>query len=149
MTENLDLEFGYNCKRFLPTIGKCRRLIDSYRGRKDLVEQKLLKAGDLLVYLNLSREELNRQITSGEIRAIRQKDGKVTFSVATAWSYDDCFLANGGGQCLHFAPHTGKAISCLDELKGMKGKYSNYGSVPSEAEVRAFEESVIEKIGTP
>lgn len=145
----MELEFGYNCKYFLPTLGKCRKLIDSRRDRKDLAEQRWLSAQDLLVYRNTSNEELVRQITSGEIKAKVQNDGKVTFGVSAPWQYDDCFLANGGGACLYFEPHQGKAISCLAELKGLAAGHPNYSSVPSEADVRAFEDRVLKILGTP
>jgi hypothetical protein len=69
------------------------------------------------------------------------------FGVSAAWQYDGCFLANGGGACLYFDPHAGKAISCLAELKGLEGKHPNYSGVPSEADVRSFENGVIEVIG--
>ena len=54
--------FGHNCKHYLPTLNKCRILIDNYRRREDLVEQKWLSTQDLLIYLNLPHEELIKQI---------------------------------------------------------------------------------------
>ena len=149
VTENMELHFGYNCKNFLPAFGKCRKLIDSYRSRKDLVEQKWLNSRELLVYLNVSKEGLLGQIASGEIKTKIQKDGKVTFGVSAAWQYDDCFLVGSGGQCLYFEEHNGKTISCLTELEGLEAKHPNYSSTPCEADVRTFEDGVFKIIGTP
>lgn len=145
----MELHFGYNCKYFLPTLGKCRTLIETRRGRNDLAEHRWLSTEELLVYLNVASEELFRQITSGQIRTTLQKDGKLMFWVSTAGQYDDCFLANGGGQCLYFEPHKGKTISCLAELKGLEAEHPNYRNVPSESDVKTFEENAIKIIKAP
>lgn len=145
----MELHFGYNCKHFLPALGKCRTLIDERRTRKELVEPKWLTTRELLIYLNLSQRELLRQIASGEIKTKLQKDGKVTFGVSAAWHYDDCFLASGGGQCLYFEAHRGKTISCLAELEGLEAEHTNCTSAPSRSDVKIFEDGVLKIIGTP
>jgi hypothetical protein len=165
----MEWHFGYNCKHFLPLraraaaddgvpvrgpdrkgqppFQKCRKLIDSYRMRDDLIEQKWLDARELFVYVGLSREELLRQIASGEIKTKLQKDGKATFGVSTSWRYDDCFLATSGGQCLYFEKHHGKTISYLTELKSLDTDHPNVVLTPSEEDLRAFEDYVIRIIG--
>ena len=147
MTETLEWHFGYNCEHFLPTIGKCRRLIGRYGSREDLVERRWLSTHELLVYLNLPEERLLTEVISGEIKTKIQKDGKVVFEVSTSWKYDDCFLVCSGGQCLYFEKHKGKIISCLAELTGSKREHPNRGRAPSEAEVAMFQDAVI-KINT-
>jgi hypothetical protein len=123
-------------------FGKCRRLIDSYKNRKDLAEQKWLKAHEVLDYLNLANDELLKRIASGEIKAKSQKDGTVIFCVSGAWQYDNCFLAAGGGQCLYFGPHNGQTISCLMELKGLDTReHPNYSRGPT-AESKAGEDVI-------
>lgn len=75
----MECHFGCNCKYYLPTLNKCRVLIDNYRKRPDLVEQEWLSAQDLLVYLNLTSGELIGQISRHEIKSKLQKDGKAMF----------------------------------------------------------------------
>jgi hypothetical protein len=60
-------------------------LIDDYRKRPDLVEEKLLSAKDLLIYLNLTKEELIGQINRGEIKSTSQS-GKAIFRISSAAS---------------------------------------------------------------
>ena len=143
----MEYHFGYNCKLYLPTLNRCRILIDNYRKRPDLVEQKWLSAQDLLVYLNLTNEELIEQISRGEIKTKLQKDGKAMFRVSSAWQWDDCPLSNAGGQCFYFEPHEGKKISCLVELKGLEAEHPNFKNVPSEEDIRVVESEVIKAIG--
>lgn len=148
VTKSMELDFGYNCKHFVPAFGKCRKLIDSYRSRKDLVEQKWLNSQELLVYLNVSKKGLLGKIASGEIKTKVQKHGKVTFGVSAAWQYDGCYLVGSGGQCLYFEKHNGKTISCLVQLEGLAAaEHPNYCSTPSEADTRTFEDDVFKIIG--
>jgi len=142
----MEWHFGYNCKHYLPTLNRCRILIDNYRGREDLVEQKWLNLQDVLVYLNLSNEELIRQITTGEIKAKPQQDGKIMFQVSSAWQWDDCPLANAGGQCFYFESHDGEKISCLAELRNIKEEHPNTKTIPKE-EIRVLESEIIRTIG--
>ncbi len=122
-------EFGYNCKYFLPTIGKCRILIDNYMIREDLSENKWLYLQDLLVYLNISEKELIKRIVDKEIKYKMLKDPKVKFKfmfqITSAWQWDDCPLTNNGGQCIYFEEHGGKKISCLSEQRNTKNKHYN------------------------
>jgi hypothetical protein len=148
VTNIMELHFGYNCKHFLPGLGKCRRLIDSYRTRRDLAEPKWIRTQELLTYLNQSNKELFSQITSGEIKVRVKKQGEVLYRVTSSWQYDSCYLVATGGQCLYFAAHTGKTIAYVEECRGMECDHSNYGVAPSEAEIRAFEAGVIEIIGS-
>ena len=103
-------EFGYNCTHYLPTLRKCRALIDKRRVRADLVEQKWLGTRDISVYLNLSDDDLIRGVASGAIKTKLQKDGKLMFDVSVAAQYDDCYLADSGGVCLWYAEHDGRKI---------------------------------------
>ncbi|MFW6118611.1 MAG: hypothetical protein ACOC6R_03865 [Chloroflexota bacterium] len=145
----MEYHFGYNCKHYLPTLNKCRVLIDNYRRRAQLVEQKWLSTRDLLIYLNLPKEELIEQIAIGEIKTRLPKGGKVMFRVSSAWQWDNCPLASDGGQCFYFEPHDGKKIACLIELKGLEAEHPNLKNMPSEEDIRTFERKVIEAMGGP
>jgi|WetSurMetagenome_2_1015567.scaffolds.fasta_scaffold18864_3 hypothetical protein len=143
----MEWHFGYNCRYYLPTLGKCRVLIDNYASRKDLLEQKWLSTQELLVYSRLSNEELVERIVSGEISARQQKDGKLKFIVLVAAQFDDCPLADAGGQCLYFEMHEGKRISCLIELPALRGEHPNLRDVPSQADITVFEGRVLKALG--
>ncbi len=134
----MEYQFGYNCKNYLPSLKKCRVLIDDYRKQPDLVEKKLLSAQDLLIYLNITKDELIGQINRGEIKSTSQS-GKATFRIPSAWQWDDCPLSNAGGQCFYFEPHEGKKISCLVELKDLEAEHPNLKNVPSEDDIKAVD----------
>jgi len=139
----MEWHFGYNCKHYLPSQNKCRILIDCYRRRPELVEPKWLSAQDVLVYLNLSNEELIRQIINGEIKTKPQKNGRLMFQILAAWEWDNCPLASAGGQCLYF----GEKISCLINLEGLDAERRNRKNIPSEEDIRVVESEVIKAIG--
>ncbi len=122
-------------------------MIADYKIREDLVEQKWISTEELLVYMNLPNTELIQKIASGEIRVKLPKDGKIKFGVSSAWQYDDCPLADAGGQCFYFEPHDGKTISCLMELRGLEDEHANAKSMPTKEEIRAFESEIIQSIG--
>jgi len=144
----MEWHFGYNCKHYLPTSNRCRILIDNYRSREDLLEYKWLNTKDTIIYLNLSNEELIRKITTSEIKVKLQKDGKIMFQILSAWKWDDCPLANAGGQCFYFQSHEGKKISYLFDLKKLEVfKHPNLKNIPSEEDIRIFESEVIKIIG--
>ncbi len=136
-------EFGYNCLHFLPTLRKCRRLVDKYRSRPELIEQKWLSVEDALVYLSLSSHSLIQFIASGEVRTKCQKDGKPTLGVLVAAQYDDCFLANSGGTCLNYECHNGRKISCIEDLRGQYPEHPNIMNAPQESAIREVEDELI------
>ena len=145
----MEYHFGYNCKYYLPTLKKCRILIDNYRKRPDLVEQKWLNTKDLLVYLNLSNKQLIEQIAKGEIKTKLQKDAKtkdnkIMFQISAPWQWDDCFHVDSGGQCLYFEPHDGHKITCLMELNDLNVPHPNIKNIPSEEAIKTFERRVSE-----
>jgi hypothetical protein len=139
----MEWHFGHNCRHYLPTLSKCRILIDKYRARKDLLAKKEFSTQDLLVYLNLSADELLRKIAPGHINATRLKNGKWTFTVSVPWQYDDCGLASTGGRCLYFEAHSGKPISCIAELETAPREHPNCRNVPSEEDVKACERELL------
>jgi hypothetical protein len=145
----MDWQFGYNCKHFLPTLDKCRKLIDDYRPRQELKEfRNMIKTEELLAYSNLTNDDLVRQIASGEIKVQRlKKDGTLKFGLSTSWSYDDCPLAHAGGQCIDFAPHQGTLISCLAERNDIGQEHPNTATLPSNEDVAVFEKEVIRTMG--
>ena len=140
-------DFGYNCKLFLPTLGKCRKLIDSYTTRQELVERRWLSTRELVVYLGVPSEELVRRITAGEIGVRLQQDGKVIYQISASWQYDDCYLLNSGGQCIYFALHNGVTISCIAGRRGLQTDHPNMSLIPSEGDVRSFESVIRDIIG--
>jgi hypothetical protein len=93
----MEWHFGHNCQRFIPTLQKCRKLIENYSARADLRSDRWVEMPELLLYVGGTREALLTRIRSGEITAQRQKTGPLLFKVSGSWDYDDCFLkANGG-----------------------------------------------------
>ena len=143
----MDCQFGYNCKFYLPSLNKCRKLVDNYIIREDLVEKKWLSFQDIMVYLGLSNEELMKRITTGEIKAKPKKDGKIIFQVSSAWQWDDCPLTNDGGQCFYFEAHDGKKISCLAELRKINEEHPNTKTI-SEEEIHILETEIMRIIGS-
>jgi len=144
----MDLHFGYNCINYLPTMNKCRVLIDNYRTREDLITIKWLSMVDILIYLNLSFEELIKKIKEGDVKVKVQKEGKPVFSCSSAWQYDDCILGNAGGQCYYFKPHNGRRISYLMEMKGIEMMHPNVKSIPSDESIKRFESEIAKFINT-
>ena len=98
-------EFGFNCRHYLPSLRKCRKLIDNYRVRKDLVEEKWLGIRDVLVYLSLSNDALIRSVASGEIKAKRQKDGELTLAYQSLRNTTTASLPTPGA-CVSITRHT-------------------------------------------
>ena len=110
MTKSKRCDFGYNCKLFLPTLGKCRKLIDSYTTRQELVERRWLSTQELVVYLGVPIEELVRRITVGEIAVRLRQDGKVIYQVSASWQYERLLLAKqrwavSGFHTAQWGPH--------------------------------------------
>lgn len=132
--------FGYNCTNYLPTLGKCRVLIQLYNKRHDLVVKKWLNTSNLLLYTGSSQEELVDQILRGDIEMKRRKDGSLVFGTPASWAWDDCPLApDTGGQCLHFEPHDGQKITCIMDLEHLDAEHPNVEDVPSQDAVELFE----------
>jgi len=139
-------QFGYNCSNYLPTLGKCRVLIQNYASRKDLLEQKWLGTQDLLVYLHATKAVLIERVASGDISVRRQKDGKLKFGIQVAAQFDDCPLADAGGQCLYFDRHMGQQISYLAELRDLRAEHPNLRELPTDEDVTRFESEVIQTL---
>jgi hypothetical protein len=139
----MEWQFGYNCRHYLPTINKCRILINDYGTREDLLELKWLDTGELLTYIDLPRAELIERIRTKKIQMKPcMKSKSLKYGVRVASEYDGCFLEKNGGQCLYFAPHGDKKISCLLDLNDPSHKHPNYQNVPSEQEINDFEKEV-------
>ena len=136
----MDWQFGHNCMRYLPTLGKCRVLVDLRRTRQDLVQDKWLSIRDLLVYTGYSPEDLVSQVELGHVGVKRLKNGKLLFRVSASWAWDDCPLSNAGGQCLHFREHDGPKIACLKDLEGLTYEHPNMQAVLSDEAVSRVEE---------
>lgn len=140
----MEYYFGYNCRHYLPTLNRCRILIEKYRQREDLVEKKWLNAHDVMVYLNLTGDDLIKQVKSKEINVKQQKDGKLMFQILSAWQWDDCPSANAGGQCFYFEPHDGQKISCLADLRNIdRDQHPNMKMIPSEDDLEFVENKII------
>ena len=89
----MGMEFGYNCKLYLPTLGKCRKLIENCRQRPELQKRRWLTAQSALVYLDATEDALIAAVDSGGIEmARRKKDGRMLFAVTVAGEYDDCLF---------------------------------------------------------
>jgi hypothetical protein len=140
----MEWQFGYNCIHYLPTIRKCRILIDAYRTRKELTTLKWFDTKDLLVYINTPTDTIIELISSKIIRVKPQKKATTfKFGIFVASQYDDCYLATNGGKCLHFAPHSGRHITRTMDLAEMRDTlHPNLASVPTDQDVAAFEDAV-------
>jgi len=138
----MEIEFGWNCRCFVPTLQKCRVLIENYSARKDLLEQRWLSTPELLVYLSATQDEILTRILAGEIAAKRQKDGKLLFGISAPWSYDDCYLRGSGGVCLYYKPHAGPKIAFVEQIKQMNVEHPNATAAPTSADVARFEAEV-------
>lgn len=142
----MEWHFGYNCIHYLPTMNRCRILIDEYRMRDDLVTTKWMTSKDTLLYLNKSHEEIIKLINSGSIKVKVKKDMSLLFEVSGAWQYDDCGLGNTGGHCFYFMPHIGTKISCIMDIKRLCVEHPNLANIPSDEIINEFENQVISSI---
>lgn len=147
----MEWHFGYNCKNFVPTFGKCRVLIDLYNKRPDLTADKWLKTRDFLVYWEHSAQELIDQVMRGEVETKKVKkpknpeeDGYWRFRMRCSWAWDDCALAATGGMCMYFEPHDGKKISCIADIRHLDAEHPNMEKVPSDNDVRLVEDQLSE-----
>jgi hypothetical protein len=132
--------FGYNCGNFLPTLRKCRVLVDMYSKREDLLREKWLTSFELLVYSGVQPDELVSRVHNGSIASKRLKtDGSLRFRVQAPWDWDECPLKDSGGQCLHFEPHSGRHISCLMDLENSGWEHPNLRKLPSAEAIARFD----------
>ena len=140
----MEWQFGYNCANYLPTISKCRILIDLYRTRKGLTELRWFDSRDVLVYLNAPMHAILDMISSKAIKVKLQKDATAfKFGLSVASAYDDCFLAKTGGQCLYFVAHSGQHIGrTMDLDKAGVPPHPNLALAPTEKDVGDFEAAV-------
>jgi hypothetical protein len=136
----MDWQFGYNCRSYLPTIGKCRVLVDLRRTRPDLIEDKWMDAREVLVYLGCGPEDFVSQVDRGQIGVKRLKNGRLRFRVSASWAWDDCPLSHSGGQCLHFQQHDGQKIACLKDLEILTEAHPNMKAVQSDEAISQIEE---------
>jgi len=136
----MDWQFGHNCTSYLPTLGKCRVLVDMRRTRQDLVEDKWLGVRDVLVYTGHSPQGFVSQVELGHIAVKRLKSGRLLFRVSASWAWDACPLSDAGGQCLHFREHDGAKIACLKDLEGLTTEHPNMQTVLTDEAVDRIEE---------
>ena len=143
----MDWHFGYNCKNYLPTLGKCRVMIARYNKRADLLSDKWLGARDFLLYTDCSPQELMDQVERGEVQTRKvekpknpERDGYWRFLTLCSWDWDGCALSNAGGMCYSFEPHDGEKITCLMELRHLGAEHPNLERVPSDDDVRLLED---------
>ncbi len=136
------MHYGYNCRFSLPFQDKCRKLADRFLERDDLIEEKWISIQDAVIYLNITVNDLKGRIGTGQIKTKKSSTGKITLCVSAAWQYDDCPLADAGGQCLFYEPHDERKISCLAEREGIKGEHPNKNLLPSAEELETFTEMI-------
>jgi len=143
----MDCQFGYNCKNFVPSLGKCRVLIDRYNKRADLLADKWLNTRDVLAYTGWSPEELIERVKQGEVHAKRvrksnnlERDGHLRFCVRCAWDWDECSMAVTGGTCVFYEPHDGAHITCIADLQHWSEEHPNMRKAPSDNDLRFVED---------
>ena len=136
---SMSLHFGFNCKQFIPSMGKCRLVINDLRGRQELQEHRWVTVREALVYLKVSGKEMVEGTAPNDIKLI--KDGKVPIRVRVkgAWSWDDCPLTQTGGQCRLYSGHDGPKVSCVIEIDRLSGKHPNVAFEPSAGAVAEVE----------
>ena len=142
----MEWHFGHNCTYYLPTMNKCRILVDKYRKRVDLLDQMWLTTEKMMVYLNIPTEQLVKEIAAGDIKVQTKKNGQLSFLVSGAWQYDDCPLAHTGGQCFYFQPHQGQKISCIRECTRLENDHPDCQRSPSQHDIENLERQVTEAI---
>lgn len=50
------IDFGHNCTLNLPSLRKCRKLIQNYRQRPELQKQRWLSTQNALIYLGTTED---------------------------------------------------------------------------------------------
>lgn len=145
----MDWQFGYNCRHFVPTLGKCRMKIDRYNQRRDLLAIRVMKTQEILVYAGWSPQELMDRVEQGEVDVRRvkkpknpERDGYLRFRINCSSEWDDCGTGDRGGMCgmcSLYTPHDGAHITCFADLRGWKAAHPNMASVPSDEDVKLIE----------
>jgi hypothetical protein len=148
----LDTHFGYNCTHFVPSLGKCRVMIERYNKRADLLAEKWLKTREVIVYTDTSAQELLDRVERGEIQAKNvkkpqnpERDGYWRFLIRCSWDWDNCALSATGGMCYFFEPHDGEKIRCIADLRNLDAEHPNLVSILSDDDVRLIED----RLSTP
>ena len=138
------MQFGYNCKHFLPWFDKCKYLIDHKELRKGLYSDKWLSIKDALIYASLLDLDLMTLINNKKVKVKKEKEKQqVRLGFFTAWDYDECPLAHAGGQCLFFKQHNRNTISRLSDLERLAGGHPNSPKVPDEKEIKSFKDKLL------
>jgi len=138
--DGMGWHFGYNCRHWVPTLGKCRVMIARDNKRADLLADKWLKTREMLVYAEWSPQELFDRVKTGEVEATYvKKDSSWKFRTRCSWAWDNCALSNTGGQCFCFEPHDGEEIACLADLRDLDAEHPNMVRVPSDEDVKLIE----------
>jgi hypothetical protein len=135
----VELHFGYNCRKYIPSLGKCRLYVETRRQRDDLVTDKWLGISDLLVYSEYPPEGLFDLVESGQLGVRRRKNGVLQFKMPASWAWDDCPLGDAGGQCQFFEAHEGGKIVCLMDLESIQTVHPNMARIPSQEVVVAVD----------
>lgn len=140
------MQFGYNCKNYLPWYEKCSLLIDERKKQKELLETKWISIKEALIYSSLLKFDLLDFIEKKKIKVKKTGKRKVSIGIEAAWQYDECPLAHYGGQCMYFTAHNNMQINCLAEINSINEKHPNTPMIPDEGEVKLFEKQLIENI---
>ena len=141
---NMSYHFGFNCRRFIPNMGKCRQAIDDFKERKELLDHRWVSAREALVYLDVPAAELLERTDVNDIKPVKDGQVAVRIRVEGTWKWDDCPLADTGGQCAFYDEHDGPKITCAMETRQHAGRHPNLASEPSAETVRNVEEILIQ-----
>jgi hypothetical protein len=145
---NESLHFGYNCKYLAPQKGKCERIAKARLNDHTLTDTLWVDLNRAVLYSNLLGFDLLEEVETKNIPLkLRgaKKDGKaVMFKIEAAYNFDECYLTNDGGSCIHFEPHDGKKIGYLMEDHSIENhpNYDKYETTDNEREgirVRALD----------
>lgn len=136
----MDVHFGHNCSNYMPTLGKCRVLIEQRSQRPDLLSARWVGASEAMVYSGQTPDQLVERVTNGQVGVKRLKNGRLTFRLQASWDWDDCPLGDAGGQCVFFAAHDGQIIRCLRDLETMDAEHPNLAKAPTAADLEWVEQ---------
>lgn len=140
------MQFGYNCKNYLPWYEKCAILIDERKKQKELLETKWITIKEALIYSSLLKFDLWDFIETKKIKVKKTGKRKVSIGIEAAWQYDECPLSHYGGQCMYFNEYNNVKVSCLSEVNSVNEKHPNMPTIPDESEIKSFEKKLLGNI---
>jgi hypothetical protein len=152
--ERIDgIQFGFNCKFFVPQYFKCEKSSQTNLSEKRLIRREWVNINKAILYSKILGFDLIEKIEKHEIK-VRCKNTKTTkhcknksndsfvFYIEAAYDDDDCLLCEQGGSCQYFERHEGRQINCLME-KSVVDEHPNFKRFVTN---KAEKETLIERL---